>query len=244
MNWVLWIYAISALASALAAVLAWAAKLWWAKEYASAKDETIKSKDAQIERLKGEIQSVRELTNDIVKAKETQVDSLKNEIQNLKELTPMKIQEYFKSVKVQLEEYNDMLQKKLDDAKAEIKERDAAISIYSQGTDEAIEQINKLKIEKAKLEERAAALESQLSKVREEESKAQKITTYYLDSSVFKNFADSRKVNWSEFKDKENDESQLYLQLQEWLERDSEHQGSTEEKNASQTNESGEDADA
>jgi hypothetical protein len=46
--------------SALAAVLAWASKLWWAKEYSAAKDETIKAKDAQIETLKNEIQNLRE----------------------------------------------------------------------------------------------------------------------------------------------------------------------------------------
>jgi predicted nucleic acid-binding Zn-ribbon protein len=103
MNWILWVYAISALASALAAVLAWAAKLWWAKEYSAAKDEIIKAKDAQIE-------------------------TLKNEIQNLRELTPMKIREYFLSVKEQLEEYNDKLQGELKTAYEEIEKKDSEIS--------------------------------------------------------------------------------------------------------------------
>ena len=102
MNWILWIYAISALASALAAVLAWAAKLWWAKEYSAAKDEIIKAKDAQIE-------------------------TLKNEIQNLRELTPMKIREYFLSIKEQLEEYNDKLQEELKTAYEEIEKKDSEI---------------------------------------------------------------------------------------------------------------------
>lgn len=102
MNWMLWVYAISALASALAAVLAWASKLWWAKEYSAAKDETIKAKDAQIE-------------------------TLKNEIQNLRELTPMKLREYFLSVKEQLEEYNDILQGKLKKAQEEIEKKDSEI---------------------------------------------------------------------------------------------------------------------
>ncbi|HYX72194.1 MAG TPA: hypothetical protein VE732_05445 [Nitrososphaera sp.] len=103
MNWILWIYAISTLASALAAVLAWAAKLRWAKEYSAAKDETIKAKDAQIE-------------------------TLKNEIQNLRELTPMKLREYFLSVKEQLEEYNDKLQEELKTAYVEIEKKDSEIS--------------------------------------------------------------------------------------------------------------------
>lgn len=102
MNWILWIYAISALASALAAVLAWAAKLWWAKEYSAAKDEIIKAKDAQIE-------------------------TLKTEIQNLRELTPMKIREYFLSVKEQLEEYNDKLQEEVKTAYEEVEKKDSEI---------------------------------------------------------------------------------------------------------------------
>ena len=65
-----WIYPVAALLSAIAAVLAWAAKLWWGKEYGAAKDE-------------------------IIKAKEAQIDTLNREIQNLRELTPMKIREYF-----------------------------------------------------------------------------------------------------------------------------------------------------
>lgn len=102
MNWVLWIYVITALASSLAAVLAWASKLWWAKEYSAAKDETIKAKDAQTE-------------------------VLKNEIQSLRELTPMKLREYFMSVKEQLEEYNDKLQGELNTAQEEVKKKDSEI---------------------------------------------------------------------------------------------------------------------
>lgn len=97
-----WIYAITALASAVAAILAWVAKLRWAKEYSAAKDETIKAKDAQIE-------------------------TLKNEIQNLRELTPMKLREYFLSVKEQLEEYNDKLQEELKTAYVEIEKKDSEI---------------------------------------------------------------------------------------------------------------------
>jgi hypothetical protein len=62
LNTVAGIYAIAALASSLAAVLAWAAKLWWAKEFAAAKDETIHAKEAQIELLKLEVQNLPELT--------------------------------------------------------------------------------------------------------------------------------------------------------------------------------------
>jgi hypothetical protein len=75
-----WLTAFAAAASAIAAILAWIAKILWSREYASAKDETIKAKDAQIQLLEREIVS-------------------------LKEMTPMKIREYFLSVREQLEEY-------------------------------------------------------------------------------------------------------------------------------------------
>lgn len=102
MDVVVGIYAFAALASSLAAVLAWASKLWWAKEYAAAKDETIHAKEAQIELLK-------------------------TEVQNLRELTPMKLREYFLSVKEQLEEYNDKLREELEAARKEIQKREAEL---------------------------------------------------------------------------------------------------------------------
>src|SRR5438067_4815729 len=120
MDWIPWVYAISALASAIAAILAWAAKLWWAKEYGAAKDEIIRAKEAQIEQLKGEIQS-------------------------LHDLTPMKIREYFVSVTTQLEEYNDRLKQEIDKARVEIEQKNQAIARYSQDTDLAIDELNKLK---------------------------------------------------------------------------------------------------
>jgi hypothetical protein len=50
------IYAAAALGSSAAAVLAWAAKLRWAKEYTEATNQVIKAKDAEIAALKTENQ--------------------------------------------------------------------------------------------------------------------------------------------------------------------------------------------
>ena len=105
LNFAVAIYAIAALASSVAAVLAWASKLWWAKEYASAKNETIRAKEAQIELLK-------------------------TELENLRQLTPMKLREYFLSVKEQLEEYNDHLRQELATAYEDIKRKDDEIKHF------------------------------------------------------------------------------------------------------------------
>jgi prefoldin subunit 5 len=175
MNWVLWIYAVSALASAFAAVLAWAAKLWWAKEFSSAKDEIIKAKDAQIERLKGEIDSVRGYTGDIVKAKDTQIESLKNEIQSIKEMTPMKIREYFHSVKEQLEEYIDKLKRQLDEANKQIEEKSEEINalhaLEERKKENVIDieyvDVDELVTEKQELEEKALSIKDAIQQLNE-----------------------------------------------------------------------------
>src|SRR5688572_12443811 len=123
-----WFYLIAALASSLAAVLAWLAKLAWAKEFREAKDETLKAKDAQIELLK-------------------------NEIQDLRELTPMKLKEYFVSVKQQLEEYNDKLQQDLTAKNEEIS------NLLRSGQNHVAE-FDRLVKEKGKLETKISNLEN------------------------------------------------------------------------------------
>jgi predicted RNase H-like nuclease (RuvC/YqgF family) len=79
--------------SLIAAILAWIAKLKWSKEFEKAKDETIKAKEAQIA-------------------------ALEREVKSLQDMTPMKLREYFNSVKEQLEEYNEELRKQLEAEKA------------------------------------------------------------------------------------------------------------------------------
>jgi hypothetical protein len=86
-------------------VLAWVSKLWWAKEYPVAKNETINAKEAQIELLK-------------------------TELQNLRELTPMKLREYFISVKEQFEEFTNKLREELESAMRRSKERTPRLPTY------------------------------------------------------------------------------------------------------------------
>lgn len=160
MDWLVLIYTIAALASALAAVLAWAAKLWWAREFGAAKDEIIRAKDAQIELLK-------------------------SEIQNLKELTPMKIREYFTSVKVQLEEYNELLQRQLNEAQENIRQKDAAIAaatlIHSHNTHNTRNLLLDMQNEKIDLERRAVTLQDELERVKSEMNTSKKLFDVIAD---------------------------------------------------------------
>ena len=81
-----WINTLVALVSAIAAVLAWTAKLKWSKEYTRAKDAVISEKDEQ------------------VRTKQSQIEFLERQIEFFKEQTPQKIREHYKSIQEQLEE--------------------------------------------------------------------------------------------------------------------------------------------
>lgn len=131
------LYAAGALASALAAVLAWLAKLKWSREYGLAKDEVIRAKDAQIELLK-------------------------EEVEGLREMTPMKIREYFVSVKQQLEEYNDTLKQSLNAAQGEIQPRDQIIVSLRAAGDQSSAALQAIERERDELREAARRLEEQL----------------------------------------------------------------------------------
>jgi DNA repair exonuclease SbcCD ATPase subunit len=96
---------ITAALSAVASVLAWAARLVWGREFAAAKDETIKAKEAQL------------VTKDeTIKAKDAQIEGLTQRLKEERELNPMTIREYFVSVKAQLEEYIAVLKGQRDEA--------------------------------------------------------------------------------------------------------------------------------
>jgi DNA repair exonuclease SbcCD ATPase subunit len=128
-----WIYSIAAVFSTIAAVLAWVAKIRWSDEYREAKEETIKSKEAHIEMLQ-------------------------NEVENLHALTPIKMREYFESTKDSLEEFVEVLQTQLDDAKSTLKKKgDEIKELESQNRE-----IGRLQQEKETLTEAVDELEEEV----------------------------------------------------------------------------------
>lgn len=121
--------------SAGASVLAWLAKLRWGQEYAAAKDETIKAKQAQIEALE---LSLREL----------------------KELSPMRIREYSISVKEQLEEYNETLKAENERSGQVIEGLHLQLSERDQELLKTRELVEQIEHERRKLEGREQAFDA------------------------------------------------------------------------------------
>jgi hypothetical protein len=117
---------ITTFLSVIAAILAWVAKIRWSKEYADAKDEIIRAKEAQIEVLKSQISS-------------------------LQELSPVKVKEFHKIVTQELEDYNNRLKAQVAVAESEIAIRDEKIKEMSESGDQQLLQISKLAEENGQL---------------------------------------------------------------------------------------------
>jgi DNA repair exonuclease SbcCD ATPase subunit len=133
-------YVLAAVCSAIASALAWLAKLRWSREFAQAKDETIKAKEAHIEVLKQQVTS-------------------------LQEMSPMKIREYFVSVKQQLEEFIDALKRQLEAAQKEIAAKDDAIRcLQSEGASQGSRVVN-LQQEKTIIERETADLQDKVAQL-------------------------------------------------------------------------------
>lgn len=151
MNFVDIIYALAALACGTAAVLAWLAKVKWSKEFATAKDATISAKDA------------------VIQSKDVQIESINAQLDSLRELTPMKIREYFLSVRMQLEEYNNELQKQLERATVEIESKNRHIEeLISRQGEEWPDMIIQLQEERDEIKKTAENLEKQVAKFEEQ----------------------------------------------------------------------------
>jgi hypothetical protein len=102
MEW--WGYAIVG-GSIVSQGLAWAAKLRWSAEYKN-------TKEAQVKLLEEQVKSIKD-------SKDAHIAMLEKEIQNLRELTPMKMREYLVTTKQTLEEYNNSLQKRIEQLREE-----------------------------------------------------------------------------------------------------------------------------
>lgn len=143
------LYAITAVASAGAAILAWLAKLRWSREFSAAKEAQIAAKQAEIA-------------------------SLEREVAVLRELTPMRVREYFLSVKEQLEEYNDRLRWERDAAVAALQEKERETEMLKRRGDDALAALSEL--DGLKLGRVAAVLERHMLDIASRRVAASEIT--------------------------------------------------------------------
>lgn len=82
MEWSLedWVKNLITLASIIAAIIAWTAKIRWSKEFSDAKEAIISAKEEQ------------------GKIKQSQIEFLERQIDTLKEQTPQKFREHYNSI--------------------------------------------------------------------------------------------------------------------------------------------------
>jgi hypothetical protein len=147
------VYAVTALVSAVAAVVAWGAKLRWSREFSAAKDAQLAAKQAEL----------------VV---------LEREIATLRELTPMRVREYFLSMKEQLEEYNDRLERELGAALAALDEKEREIALLRDRGDDLLAILSGL--DHARLERVASMLRRHLRDVEARHEQASKVTSDVL----------------------------------------------------------------
>jgi hypothetical protein len=153
---------IIAIVNALVAILAWFAKIRWSNEFARAKDETIKAKEAMVEVKDAQLQAMIMEKDEVIRAKDEQIKMLEREVHSLQELTPMKIREYFLSVRQQIEEYNDLLKGELEEANREIEKKNDEIALLQTMDTQKTKDIQELEEERDRISSAASSLEIEI----------------------------------------------------------------------------------
>ncbi len=194
-------YFMASLSSAVAAVLAWLAKLRWSQEFAAAKDETIKAKDAQIASQHAQFTAT-------ISAKEAQIVTLHDqldvtlrakdaELSALRELTPAKVRDAYLNMKEMLEEYNAKLEQQLEQRESEIVKLGVEISALqtNAGIDKAL--ISELKIALDTLRKSRAGLQDQISATKRQRNRIRSATRtiehlklLFYNYTLFPDFSD------------------------------------------------------
>lgn len=153
---------ITTFASVVAAILAWLAKIRWSREYASAKDEIIRSKDANITNLQSDYKLV-------IEAKDSHIKRLESEIDLLQKFNSETLKTQYLSVKGQLEDRVNELQKQLDDTKAE------NATLNQNSPDALKEGAFRINLEKQNLERFLDSLKERIDQYRDHEAKVIKL---------------------------------------------------------------------
>jgi len=151
-----WVKDLITLASVLAAILAWVAKLRWSKEYSDAKNATLNAKDEQI------------------KTKQAYVELVERENRSLQGQTPEKLLERYKAIQKQLEEALEKVGNQLDAAKAELQTKDNVLESTTQ------REVN-LRKDIELMHDQVKKLKRELAETQSAQASAKRLTMFPLD---------------------------------------------------------------
>jgi len=108
--------------------------------------------------------------DEVIRSKDATIENLKEQVRSLEKINPMKFREYFESVKLQLEEYNDSLHSDLQAAIQEIEQRNAEIEKLRSKGKTTQETVKRLESERSKFQEVTALLEKEMEQLREKKA--------------------------------------------------------------------------
>lgn len=154
-----WISIVTAFIALIGAI----ASAFWGQHFAQAKEAQIAAKDEIIRAKEALIETLRFSQDELLRSKDARIEALAREVEFLQQITPMKLREYFLSVKQQLEEYNEFLAKQLEDARSMISQKDKEILALQERGAEASATIVELKVQRDRLMDYASTLERKLA---------------------------------------------------------------------------------
>jgi chromosome segregation ATPase len=146
------IQSLAALGSTLAAVLAWVAKLQWAKEFQEAKE-------AQISALKGQIDALQAAHEERLRAKDEQIQTLNDKLLSLQDMASEKTAAFFQFTKSQLESYNDALKLRVTELEESIRDKEKLMESIPTDQAQYRQKIEDLESQKHLVEEKLAQIE-------------------------------------------------------------------------------------
>jgi hypothetical protein len=145
--------------------------------------------------------------DETIRAKEEQIKVLEREVKSLSELTPMKIREYFLSVREQMEEYNALLKYQLDEAHNELEIKKVEIEELKQKGEKSASEIEKIEKERQRIASAATTLENQLTELQRKFENQKElfiqmpkidVTLYESIGISFKNLAEVMSKSYSQ----------------------------------------------
>ena len=144
---------------AVGGVLVYVAQLRWSKKFIAAKDEIIKSKEAELATVRAQSGAVSIAKDEIIKAKDVHIALLEREIKSLQDMSSPKLKEIHLSYKDMMAKAYDTMQEQLAEAKKALEED---LIVLKATRDENAELLKRIGVERKKFEAIATAIETHI----------------------------------------------------------------------------------